>query len=218
MSTQPDVDATVERYRVPAGEAQAEIVVKNSVFIGNVGHAPDIEGAHGFVSAIRAKYSDASHHAWAFRLSEGPQGKIGSSDDGEPGGTAGRPMLAVLEGTGLHQIVAVVTRYFGGTKLGTGGLVRAYSQAVREALDDLPTVERVLHRSVSLTVDYALYGTLVYLLSKQDVRVEDEVFADSVTLRLAVPAARLAEVAATVRDLGSGQVELARNLALDRYF
>ena len=217
MSTQPDVGATVECFHMPAGESQAEIVVKNSVFIGNVGHAPGIESAHDFVSAIRAKYSDAGHHAWAFKLSEGPQGKIGSSDDGEPGGTAGRPMLAVLEGSGLHQVVAVVTRYFGGTKLGTGGLVRAYSQAVREALKDLPTAKRVLHRAVSLKVNYALYGSLRYILPKQDVSIEDEQFADSVTLRLAVPTASLADVARTVRDLSNGQVELRRHPELDRY-
>jgi uncharacterized YigZ family protein len=207
----------LERFCVPTGQSQAEIVVKNSVFIGNVGRAEDSDAAHAFVGSVRAKYPDANHNAWAYRLSGGPQGLIGSSDDGEPGGTAGRPMLAVLEGTGLHQVVAVVTRYFGGTKLGTGGLVRAYSQAVREALQDLPTVELVLHRAVSLTVDYAMYGNLRYLLPKQGVRIAGERFAENVSLELAVPCAAVSDLAETVRDLSNGHVLLERHPEMDRY-
>jgi len=126
-------------YRIPAGEGQSELVVKNSVFVGTVGHAPTVEGAEAFITTIKTRYPDANHHAWAFVIDGGPQGAFGSSDDGEPGGTAGRPMLAVLQGSGILQVVVVGTRYWGGIKLGTGGLVRAYSVVAREALKALLT-------------------------------------------------------------------------------
>jgi uncharacterized YigZ family protein len=206
---QADASSRPERYRIPAAEAQSEQVIKNSIFIGTVGHAPTVEAAHEFVARVRATYADANHNAWAYRMGIEPQAPFGSSDDGEPGGTAGRPMLAVLEGSGLCQIVAVGTRYFGGTKLGTGGLVRAYSGAVREALHELPTVERVLHHVAEITVDYALYGNLRYLLPKHDVITENEQFTDQVTLRIAVPHHRTGELGLLLRELTNGDILLA---------
>ncbi|MBN1151873.1 MAG: YigZ family protein, partial [Dehalococcoidia bacterium] len=138
MSTSPP---TALRLAIPDGEASAEIVVKNSIFIGTVAHAQDAEQARAHVTRVTERYPAANHHAWAFVISGGPQAEIGSSDDGEPGGTAGRPMLAGLQGQGLVQAVAVGTRFFGGIKLGTGGLVRAYSDCVRQALQQLPLAE-----------------------------------------------------------------------------
>jgi len=207
----------VERYRVPAGVARSEIEVKNSIFIGTVDRARDVRAAEAVIARVRAEFPDANHHAWAYRLSGGPQGLIGSSDDGEPGGTAGRPMLAILEGSGLVEVVAVGTRYFGGTKLGTGGLVRAYGGVVREALAALSVQELVLHRVVRFDVEYALYGTLQYLLPRLDVRVVEEAFADRVTLQLAIPYHRWDEMVRQVRELTNGQVDLARRQVGERY-
>ncbi len=212
-ATQP-----LARYRVPSGEAQSELVIKNSVFIGNIGHAANVEAAQAFVERIRAKYPDANHHAWAYRITPGPQGLIGSSDDGEPGGTAGRPMLAVLEGSGLCEVAAVGTRYFGGIKLGTGGLVRAYGGVAREALQQLVTVERVLHHLACITIDYTLYGNLQYLLPRREVKIEDTAFTDRVTMLLAVPHERVAEVAAMLSELTNGQVILGEHWVEDRYY
>lgn len=206
------------RYRVPAGEAQSELTIKNSVFIGNIGHAADVEAAQAFIERIRAKYPDANHHAWAYRIAHGPQGLIGSSDDGEPGGTAGRPMLAVLEGSGLCEVVVVGTRYFGGVKLGTGGLVRAYSGAARAALDQLATVERVLHHAARITIDYTLYGNLQYLLPRHGVKIEDAVFADRVTMLVAVPHERVSEVTTLLNELSNGQIALDACWVEDRYY
>jgi uncharacterized YigZ family protein len=207
----------VLRYHIPVGVAQSELVIKNSVFIGTVGHAPDIASAHDFVAGVRAKYPDANHHAWAFRMTAGPQGLSGSADDGEPGGTAGRPMLAILEGSALHEVVAVGTRYFGGIKLGTGGLVRAYGGAVRQALQSLPTAERILHHLARVAVDYGLYGNLQYLLPKHRVRVDEIRFTEVVTMTLAIPYDHTKDVADLLRELTNGRLLLEHCWRGERY-
>ncbi|MCX7792579.1 MAG: YigZ family protein, partial [Chloroflexaceae bacterium] len=114
------------RYPIPAGRARAELLVLNSRFVATAGPAPDVEAAKAFIAAIRQELPGASHHCYAFLAGHGASVIAGMSDDGEPAGTAGRPMLAVLRGSGLGDVVVVVTRYFGGALLGTGGLVRAY--------------------------------------------------------------------------------------------
>jgi uncharacterized YigZ family protein len=203
--------------RIPMGTVQREIEIKRSIFVATAGHAPDVEAAEALIQQVRETYADANHNAWAYRIDYGPHGRLGFSDDGEPGGTAGRPMLAVLDGSGLLEVVAVVTRYFGGTKLGTGGLVRAYGGAVREALAILPTSERVLHHIARITVDYALLGTLQYKLPRYEVRIEGEQFTDRATLDIAVPASRVAEVADLLRELTNGQVLLHEHWIGERY-
>jgi uncharacterized YigZ family protein len=216
MSTPPS--QALLRYRVPAGEGQSELVVKNSIFIGTVGHAPTVKAAESFLAAIQARYSDANHHAWAYKIEGGAEGAFASSDDGEPGGTAGRPMLAVLEGSGILEVVVVGTRYWGGTKLGTGGLVRAYSGAAREALKVLPTAERRLYRLATLEIDYALYGNLRYSLPKYGVRMEDETFAERVTIALAVPCEEADGVSTFVRELTNGYIKLEEMWHGERYY
>lgn len=209
--------ALPERFRMPAGVAQSEIVIKNSIFIGTVGPAATVSAAQELVARARAIYPDAHHHAWAYYIEGGPQALIGSSDDGEPGGTAGRPMLAVLEGSGLVQVAAVGTRYWGGIKLGTGGLVRAYGQCVREALRDLATVELVRHQVARLVIDYALYGALKHYLPLHGVYVDDEQFGAQVELQVAVPYHRADAVAALLRDLSNGAVRLDACAVGQRY-
>ncbi|MBC7237352.1 MAG: YigZ family protein [Chloroflexi bacterium] len=206
-----------ERYRIPAETAQSELEIKNSLFIGTVGHAADVEAATAFVERVRTEYADATHNAWAYRIDDGPHGLCGFSDDGEPGGTAGRPMLSVLEGSELLEVVAVVTRYFGGIKLGAGGLVRAYSAAVREAVHNLATVECVLHRLARIEVDYGLYGHLQYLLPRYEVIIEQPSFSDRVTLDIAVPYTKLAEVAELLRERTNGQLRLDEHWVGERY-
>ena len=119
-----------EGYPVPTGEAVIEIEVKRSRFIGYAAPAATVEAARGFIESVRQRHPDASHHVYAFEVGHGASVTHGMSDDGEPSGTAGRPALVVVENHELGDVVAVVVRYFGGTKLGTGGLVRAYTQAV----------------------------------------------------------------------------------------
>ena len=132
------------RYPIPANRTRVEEVILRSRFITTAAPAGTSEAARAFIASIRAEFPDATHHCYAFVA--GPPGstaQIGMSDDGEPGGTAGRPMLAVLLGSGIGDIAVVVTRYYGGTKLGTGGLVRAYSGGVKAVLDALPVCEKI---------------------------------------------------------------------------
>jgi len=205
------------RYRVPAGTAQSELVIKNSTFLGTIAHAPSVTAARSFIEEMGKAHADASHNAWAFKITSGPQEIIGSSDDGEPGGTAGRPILAVIEGSGLCEIVAVVTRYFGGVKLGTGGLVRAYSAAVRETLKRLDTSERVLHYMARISIEYGLYSNLKHLLPGQGVRIEEETYTNTVTLVLAVPYDRTEETGNLLRELTNGRIKLDEQWFQDRY-
>jgi len=200
------------RLAIPDGEASAEIVVKNSVFIGTVAYAQDAEQAREQVDRVRDRYPDANHHAWAYIITGGPQADIGSSDDGEPGGTAGRPMLAVLQGQGLVQAVAVGTRFFGGIKLGTGGLVRAYSDCIRQASQQLPLAELVYHHRAVVSIDYSLYGTLVYTLPRQGVLIENEQFGEVVRLTLAVPPEAVAPVGNLLSEATSGRIILSECL------
>lgn len=208
----------VMRYRIPAGEALSRLVIKHSSFIGTVGRAPSAEAARAFIARARTAYAGASHHAWAFKITGGAQALMGSSDDGEPGGTAGRPMLAVLEASGLREVVAVGTRYFGGIKLGRGGLVRAYSNLARDALGKLATAEFVLHRMGCVTVSYALYGRLQRLLRRYGVIVEEVIFSENVAIMLAVPYEHTHQVTDLLRGLSSGQIALEESWLEDRYY
>lgn len=167
----------------------AEVEIERSRFIAWVGHAPDTQGFDGLLARARATYPDASHHCSAFIAGPpGEQTAIGFSDDGEPGGTAGRPMFQVLEGAGIGQIGCVVTRYFGGTKLGTGGLVRAYSQAVQKALETLPLIEFTERRPVRLHLDFAGEAEARHWLDSQAIPVTDASYdGNGVTLTVGWP-------------------------------
>ena len=214
MSTSP---ATTLRLTIPDGEASAQIVVKNSIFVGTVAYAQDAAQAREQVARVTERYPDANHHAWAFVITGGHQAEIGSSDDGEPGGTAGRPMLAVLQGQGLVQAVAVGTRFFGGIKLGTGGLVRAYSDCVRQALQQLPLAELIYHHRAVISVDYGLYGSLAYTLPRQGVLIENEQFGDHVQMTLAIPPEALAPVGSLLSEATSGRIILSECLEGGHY-
>ena len=130
------------RYLIPASEVRTEIMVVNSRFIATAAPVFTVEQAREFIKRIRSEFDDASHNVPIFVVGYGSSVIAHCSDDGEPSGTAGRPALAVLQGTGPGGYGIVVTRYFGGTKLGTGGLVRAYSEAVRQVLREMPLAEK----------------------------------------------------------------------------
>ena len=148
------------RYPVPALEADSwhshQIEIEKSQFIAWVAHTPSPDALHSLVAAAKNAHPNASHHCSAFIAGHpGEQTAIGFSDDGEPGGTAGRPMFQVLNGSGIGEIGCVVIRYFGGTKLGTGGLARAYAQAVSQALDSLHTREIIERDALTLRLSFA---------------------------------------------------------------
>lgn len=142
-------------YLIPALPTQFEEEIKKSLFITYLAHTPSVDAAKAFVAQIKAKHSDARHNCWGFVAGRPEDSMLwGFSDDGEPSGTAGKPILAQLAGSGVGELTAVVTRYYGGIRLGTGGLVKAYGGGVQQALKQLQTIEKKITTKLSLTLDY----------------------------------------------------------------
>lgn len=194
------------RYPIPGRVHRVDEVIQRSRFLTAVAHAPDADAAHAFVASLRDEFPDATHHCWAFVA--GPPGStthIGMSDDGEPHGTAGRPMLTALLHSGLGEIVAVCTRWYGGVKLGTGGLSRAYSGGVVLALDSLPRGERVERVEVEVSVGYPDVDAVRRFIAEQDIVVVGEDFGADVRLVLGVPVEELDALRARIADLTRGE-------------
>lgn len=187
-------------YTAPAGESRAEIREKGSRFLAVIGPAADELAAKALLAALEREMPDATHHCWAWRLGSPPRER--SSDAGEPAGTAGVPMLQVLRGAGLSDVMAVVVRWFGGTKLGKGGLARAYAAAVREALPGLPAAARVPTARIAIEIPYDKVGAVKRLLRPPEVELEAEEYGAAARLVLAVHEDRLAAVQEALADLG----------------
>ncbi|OXX38048.1 YigZ family protein [Vibrio sp. V09_P4A23P171] len=142
-------------YLIPALPTQFEEEIKKSLFITYLAHTPSVDAAKAFVAQIKTKHSDARHNCWGFVAGRPEDSMLwGFSDDGEPSGTAGKPILAQLAGSSVGELTAVVTRYYGGIRLGTGGLVKAYGGGVQQALKQLQTIEKKITTKLSLTLDY----------------------------------------------------------------
>src|SRR5512133_228620 len=171
-----------KRYPIPAKVARAEIMVFNSRFIATAAPAFSVDEARALVARVRTEFPDASHNVPAFLIGYGASVTAHCTDDGEPTGTAGRPALAVLQGSGLGDVVVVVTRYFGGTKLGTGGLVHAYGEAVKAVLAVLPRAEKIPTHTVMLACEYALFERVRLLVQEHHGEVLDEAFGSDVTI------------------------------------
>lgn len=166
--------------------AEAELVEKKSRFIATVRPVESEEEAAAFIEEMKKKYYDARHNCSAFVI--GSRAQITrSSDDGEPSGTAGRPMLEVLLGSGIRNAAAVVTRYFGGTLLGTGGLVRAYSGVLKEALERCETARQHFGVRVKIKADYNAVGKIQYILASGKIEIEDSVYAADVEMTVIAP-------------------------------
>ncbi len=196
-------------YRIPGGRHRVEDRIRRSRFITTVDHAPTVEIARAFIEAIRGEFPDASHHCWAYVV--GPPGstaQVGMSDGGEPHGTAGRPMLQVLLHSGIGDIVAVVTRYFGGVKLGKGGLARAYRGGVQHALAGLPVAEKVEQALLQLTVDYTYVTPLQRLWPEHGAQVLEEHYGPQVRYRLQVPVGQVDALTRAVTELTHGRAHL----------
>jgi uncharacterized YigZ family protein len=191
---------------VPAGEARVEQRAGNSRFIATAGPAFTVDEARAFVARVRAEFTDATHNVPAYVIGHGQTTIAHCHDDGEPSGTAGRPMLAVLQGSGLGDVVVVVTRYFGGTKLGTGGLVRAYGDAAKAALAALPRAEKVATTTVMAEAPYALLERARLLVASHGGLMLDEEFAAGVALTARFRTADYPAFAEALRELSHGAV------------
>lgn len=197
-----------DAYPIPLSTVRIQREIRRSRFIATLQHAPTADAARAFIQRTAAEFADASHNCWAYVA--GPPGStadIGCSDDGEPHGSAGQPMLKVLLYAEVGEIAAVVTRYFGGTKLGVGGLVRAYSGGVQAALAELPTTLKVERSHLRITVDYALLTPVQNHLPRFEAEIEATEFAEQVKLRIVLPTERETEFRAWFTDLtrGAGQ-------------
>ena len=177
--------------------------VKGSRFVADAAPASDEAGVLAVVDRLRAESPDATHHCWAFRL-EG--GRERSDDDGEPHDTAGAPILRHLQGSGLADVVVVVTRWFGGTKLGRGGLVRAYGAAAAAVLADAPVVERPVLTTLSLTHPYDLSGAVEAVLAAHDATILDAEYGAQVVARVAVPRSRASAFVDDMAEATAGRV------------
>lgn len=175
-----------ERFRTVYQGGTGELVEKKSRFIADVRLVESEEEALIILEAIRKKYWDARHHCFAYVIGEKKE-LVRCSDDGEPSGTAGRPMLDVLLGADVRNVLVVVTRYFGGTLLGTGGLVRAYSQAVQEGLKESVLIEKIYGVRMRIQTDYNGIGKIQYLLGQRKVPILESEYTDQVRLEVVIP-------------------------------
>ncbi len=179
----------LEEYKILKEGGSGEIVEKKSRFIATLLPVTSEEEAVSFIEATKKKYWDARHNCSAFVI--GPSAELTRcSDDGEPSGTAGRPMLEVLLAEEIRNAAVVVTRYFGGTLLGTGGLVRAYTQAVKEGLKNSRMAKMCYGMEIVMHTDYNGVGKILYLLEKQGIKVQNAEYAQAVTLTAMVPAGK----------------------------
>ena len=199
-----------KRYPIPNGESRIELQVKNSRFIGRAGYTPSVDEAKAFIEKIKAEEANYSHAVYAFAVGHGATVTHGMSDAGEPSGTAGRPALAVVKGSGLGDVTVVIIRYFGGTKLGTGGLVKAYTEATQLALAELPVSEKIAWQSVEVTIPYNFYEQCQRLIEAHHGRIEAEGFTAEITLRLTFTVDDLPTFEAMLAEATRGQVRATK--------
>ena len=175
-------------YTIPVGTIRLEQEIKRSRFIATLGFADSRKTAAAFIDSVRSTYPDAAHNCWAY-VAGNPRSpcNAGMSDGGEPRGTAGKPMLNVLRCSKVGDIAAVVTRYFGGIKLGTGGLARAYSGSVRMALNKIPLKKHVELTSVRLAVHYQHENAVRYVLDTMNLDITDVAYSDLVSFDVEIP-------------------------------
>lgn len=194
-------------YPVPAKEIRREIVVGGSRFIATLAPAFSVDEAKAFIARMKEEFNDATHNVPAFLIGGGNSVTAHASDDGEPSGTAGKPALAVLRGSDLGDVALVVTRYFGGTKLGTGGLVRAYTQAAQAVVSAVPLAHKVEVHIALLAVPYPLLEQIRLLVEARGGAILDEEFAADVTMTLRFPVDLFVGFQAGLKELSAGKIQ-----------
>lgn len=191
--------------RVPAAMQSAELVVKKSRFIAWAAPADTREAALAWLSEARAQYPDAGHHCWAYLLgAEQGATQAAANDDGEPGGTAGKPILNVIQHKGISNVVVIVIRYFGGVKLGAGGLVRAYAGATEAVLSQTQVTELRPHTLCVLECDFANEQALRHFVTQQEGVIKDASYHEGVTLKVSLDDAALPGLQSLCASLGAG--------------
>ena len=194
----------MEPYYIPTSDSETEFTEKRSRFIGHVAHVTTEEQARDFITAMKKRYHDARHNCWCYILRQ--EGIVRYSDDGEPQGTAGQPMLNVFQRQGITDVVCVVTRYFGGILLGAGGLVRAYSKSAKDAMDAAGV--SVVRRWVSMDIpcDYSRFARLQQETESAQGIVTEVVYGADVTLKVLLPEEGAQAYLQRISDLSAGSV------------
>ena len=195
----------MDEYLIPFQEATAEVVEQRSRFIGHIWRVASEEGARACIEAARKQYHDARHNCWCYRIREGKL--LRYSDDGEPQGTAGQPMLNVFEREDVWDVCCVVTRYFGGILLGAGGLTRAYGGTAKLALNAAGVSRMRLWATMAVPCTYPLYERMKLLVEGCGGSIEDTEYGADILLTVTLPAQRQAELARQVADLSAGTLE-----------
>lgn len=194
-------------YLIPAEPCRVTTNVSNSRFITNVARVDYVDEAKQFLTAVRQEMPDANHHVYAYRVGHGNSVIESMSDDGEPSGTSGPPVLAVLRGSGIGDVIVVVTRYFGGTKLGTGGLVRAYGDAARAGLAALPIKRKIQMTSLGIELPYHYFEQVKRLITQHNGTIDEETFTGNVMVLATFPQIDVESFSADLIELTAGSVE-----------
>ena len=192
-----------DKYFVPANEASAKITVKGSKFISHIFPVESREHAEKVYASVQKKYYDATHNCFAYRIDENT---FRYSDDGEPSGTAGRPILQVLDGAELFEVLCVVTRYFGGTKLGTGGLIRAYSDAAKEALKTIKIKEKIRTEVLKLKSAFGMENRIFHLLDQMSGKLVDSVYGQDINLTVEIPRSNVEPFLKQLTEQSGGKI------------
>ena len=196
-------------YNVPQKSLVDEQVIKKSRFITHITRSSNKDEAKAFIQAIKAQYPDARHHCWAY-IAGHPTASIniGFSDDGEPSGTAGKPILNVLQHRGVGEIVLVIVRYFGGIKLGAGGLVRAYSSSASLAMDKLETITLVPYKSFNITFDYQFEPNIQRLILHCAATIESSHYTEHIMLKVSIPTLQIETFNSHLINITAGKVSI----------
>ena len=198
-------------YSIPAGDNKVELEIKRSKFITYATKACNRQEADSFVKQLKTQHPQANHVCWAYIAGSPDSTERSMSDDGEPSGTAGMPMLKVLQYSGLGEIAVAVVRYFGGTKLGTGGLQRAYSDAVVQVLESLALTMKVERCRLTIEYDYNFQGVITRLLEKYELQDLVSIYQSNVVNSFAVALNDVAALQSELVDITSGNIVCLRS-------
>jgi uncharacterized YigZ family protein len=196
---------TIDDYLIPAKSYQSEIKVKGSRFIASIIPVTSKEEAEEEYNILRKKYYNATHNCFAWRISEN---LWRYSDDGEPSGTAGKPILQAIEGAGLYEILCVVTRYYGGTKLGTGGLIRAYGEAAQKAINEIQKKIKTHFNYVNLKFEYSFENFVRRTISEYKSNIVTSDYSDNIKMEIAVPQSLSAQFAKVVKEKSNSEIDI----------
>ena len=203
----------MQSYFTPSEPQRFELELKRSRFLTSIGPVPNKAEAKDFIQKLRDEFPDANHHCWAM-VAGRPDDvyQQDQSDDGEPKGTAGKPMLNLLQHSGLGNTVVVVTRYFGGVKLGAGGLVRAYTQCVSESLKELKTVEFLIREPIEIKLPYSLLDSFEHAIKDTNIEITEKIFTESIRLNLLVSEKDLKSLDEIINSIGNGVIKIISNV------